>query len=248
MEPTNYCLNCGSVVTGKYCTNCGQKTGLTRLTFKVLLAEIGHVFTHIEHYFLQSTWDFLARPGKSSLDYIKGKRKKFQKPVSFFIIWAGLYILLHNYIIQQFGYNISNSLVDTASLQQKADQFLRTHFTLVFLPILFTSSVAIFLVLGKPRLYYVEVLTLSLYGAGCFNAMLIGVDIILGVVFRVNVNSTPVFIFQTCLSAAYNFWFCYSLFSRLHTPWLWLRLVLTAIVISVAGLAIFIYFPLLWVG
>jgi len=112
--------------------------------------------------------------------------------------------------------------------------------------VIFVSSVIIWLVLARPRLYYTEVLTLCLYGAGCFNAMLIIVDLVFGIIFRVNINDTPVFFLQTWISAAYNFWFCYNLFSKLQIRDLWWRLILTAILISVSGWAIIVYLPVLW--
>ena len=243
----SYCLNCGSEVSGKYCHNCGQKTNVSRINLKILLEEIGHVFTHIEHYFLYTTKAFIVIPGKTSLEYLKGKRKKYQKPVSFFIIWAGLYVLTHNFIIAQFHYNASNSFLAAQTVQEKANEYLRTHYTFVFLPILFVSSVVIYFVLAKPKLFYIETLTLCLYGAGCFSAMLIGVDLIFGALLRVNVISTPIFIFQTVISAVYNVWFCYDVFKRVQIPFLWFRLFLTSLIISLSGLAIFTYFPLIWI-
>jgi hypothetical protein len=105
----NYCLNCGAEVSGKYCHECGQKVIVRRLTIKALMEEIGHFFTHIEHYFLQTTKEFIVRPGKNSIAYLKGKRKQYQKPVSFFLIWSGLYILIHNLIVRYFHYEVSQS-------------------------------------------------------------------------------------------------------------------------------------------
>jgi len=242
----NYCLNCGSEVIGKYCHDCGQKVNVNRLSAKVLLEEIGHFFTHIEHYFLHTTKEFIIRPGKNSLDYLKGKRKKYQKPVSFFLVWTGLYILGHNLVINYFDYHISYTGGLFQPQQEKANELLRSNFTFFFIPVIFVSSVIIWLVLARPRLYYTEVLTLCLYGAGCFNAMLIIVDLVFGIIFRVNINDTPVFFLQTWISAAYNFWFCYNLFSKLQLRDLWWRLILTAILISVSGWAIIVYLPVLW--
>jgi hypothetical protein len=128
-----------------------------------------------------------------------------------------------------------------------ANELLRSHFTLFFLPVILASSVIIYFVLGKPRFFYIEVLTLCLYGAGCFNAMLIVIDLVAGVLLKINVNSQPVFIFQTMISGLYNFWYCYSLFHKAHTKHLWWRLMLTAVLISLAGWVIFLYAPVAWI-
>lgn len=243
----SYCLNCGAGVTGSYCHECGQKVNIKRLNAKVLLEEFGHFITHAEHYFLKTTKEFILRPGKNSLDYLKGKRKHYQKPVSFFLIWAGLYILLHNFILKLFHFQITAATLLPQTQLEKANEFFRSHFTLFFLPVLVVSSVIIYFILAKPRFYYIEILTLCLYGAGCFNAMLIISDLIIGVLFRININSNPMWIYQTVISGMYNFWFCYEVFSRVHTRFLWIRLFVTAIIISISGWFLFMYLPALWV-
>lgn len=243
----SYCLNCGAEVTGRYCHECGQKANIKRLNVKILVEEFGHFITHVEHYFLHTTWKFIISPGANSLHYLKGKRKQYQKPVSFFLIWTGLYILLHNFIIKLFHFKITATAVLAQTQFEKANEFFRSHFTFFFLPVLLVSSVIIYFILAKPRFYYIEIITLCLYGAGCFNAMLIIVDLVIGVLFRLNVNSTPVFIFQTVVSGLYNFWFCYDMFSKAHIRYLWIRLFFTSVIISISGWFLFMYFPVLWV-
>jgi hypothetical protein len=234
-------------VSGKYCHECGQKVNIKRLNAKALLEEFGHFITHAEHYFLNTTKEFIIRPGKNSLDYLKGKRKHYQKPVSFFLIWAGLYILFHNFVIRQFHYKATATLFTLQTQQEKASELLRSHFTLFFLPVLVMSSVLIYLILARPKYYYVEILVICLYGAGCFNALLIAVDIIAGVLLRINVNGETIFLAQTVVAGALNLWFCYDFFRRLHLKNFWARLVLSSVCISISGFVIFTYMPLLWV-
>jgi hypothetical protein len=241
-----YCINCGAEVSGKYCHECGQKANIKRLDTKTLLEEVGHFFTHVEKNFLQTTKEYIIRPGAVSINYLKGKRKHYQKPVSFFLIWTGLYILLHNFIINYFHYRLSSSAILLLSQEERANELLRSHFTLFFLPALFLSSVAIYLILARPRFFYPEVLALSLYGAGCYNAMLIIIDIVAGAVLHININNTSIFIFLGIISAVYDFWFCYDLFRKIHIRHFWLRLWLTAITTTLIGWVILVYLPELW--
>ncbi len=243
----DYCLNCGAEVSGKYCHECGQRANIKRLTFKALLEEFGHFITHAEHYFLHTTKEFIIRPGKNSLAYLKGKRKHYQKPVSFFLIWAGLYILLHNFVIKQFHYKATATLLTLQTQQEKANEIFRGHFTLFFLPVILMSSILIYFILARPKFFYVEVLALCLYGAGCFNGLLIIVDLFAGVLLHINVNSSSIFLVQTTIAGLLNLWFCYDLFHRLHLQSFWARLLLTSLLTSVSGLFIFTYLPLLWV-
>jgi Protein of unknown function (DUF3667) len=242
-----YCINCGAEVSGKYCHECGQKALIKRLNTAALLEEVGHFITHVEKNFLHTTKEFIIRPGKNSLDYLKGKRKHYQKPVSFFLIWAGLYILFHNFVIKQFHYKATATLLTLQTQQEKASELMRGHFTLFFLPVILVSSVLIYFLLARPKFFYIETLALCLYGAGCFNALLIIVDIAAGVLLRINVNSSSIFIVQTFIAGSLNLWFCYDLFRRLHLHFFWGRLLLTSLFTSISGLAIFVYLPLLWV-
>ena len=241
------CLNCGAEFSGKYCPECGQKAHVHRLTAKALLDEILHFFTHIEHTFLKTSLHFIIKPGITSLNYVKGKRKRYQKPVSYFLIWAGFYILLHNFILNYFHYDLVLQETGQTALQQEANIFLRKHFSFFVLPVLLTSSFWIWLVLGRGRLFFFEIFTLSLYGCGCYFVLLIISDLVLGVVFRVNINHYYVFFWQTILSFLYNTWFTVDLFRRLKLRFFVARILLASALISLAGYFIFIYGPELWI-
>jgi hypothetical protein len=154
---------------------------------------------------------------------------------------------LHNRVIHYFHYKQSTSAILLLSHQEQANELLRSHFTVFFLPVLFVSSVVIYLILARPRFYYIEVLVLCLYGAGCFNAFLIFIDLFLGVLFRVNVNNTPVFVMQTFISGLYNIWFCYDLFRKIDLKSFWLRLIMTSVLIAIFGWCIFLYLPSVWI-
>jgi hypothetical protein len=241
------CLNCGHTYQGKFCPECGQKSSVKHLTAKVLVEELAHFFTHIEKHFLKTTTGFIFQPGKSSFEFLHGKRKKFQKPISFFFIWTAIYIIPHNYIIRWFNYLPQRVNASAPTLEELSNELLRSHLSFFFLPGIILSAVIIYYILAKPTINFIEVLTISIYGAGCYNAMLFVVDLILGFILRININSMPVFVFQTILAAAYNFWFCYHIFKNISKKWFWPRLFLSAIVIAFAGLGLLLYLPKWWI-
>lgn len=243
------CLNCGKRFEGKFCPNCGQKAEVERLTATVLLKETLHFFLHFEKGFLHTAWNFIAQPGKASIDFLKGKRKQFQKPVSYILILTGIYILLHNFIINHYNYhyNLFQKSITNLDFQEQSNILLRTHFTPFILIIILLSAVIIYPILGRRKFNFVEILTLCLYGGGTYFLMLIVSDIILGAVFKVNIISMNVFLWQTTLSSIYNFWFCLDIFKRKHLKLLWPRLIVTAILISVMGWMVMNYLPMFWV-
>lgn len=92
MEHT--CKNCGHAFNGKYCSLCGEKifTDHDRSVIH-LLDEALHFLTHFEGTFFKTLKTIFTKPGKFSLDYCNGIRKKYFKPVSFFFILVILYLL-----------------------------------------------------------------------------------------------------------------------------------------------------------
>lgn len=72
------CLNCQHPTTGKYCSNCGQKTDTHRITLKHFLAhDLIHGFWHLDRGILFTAKEAITRPGRAALDYIAGKRIRY---------------------------------------------------------------------------------------------------------------------------------------------------------------------------
>ncbi|HJW29559.1 MAG TPA: DUF3667 domain-containing protein, partial [Saprospiraceae bacterium] len=151
---------------GKFCPNCGQKASIRRLTFSLLVEEFVHIFTHIEHGFLFTSWRFFAHPGQSSIEYISGKRNAYQKPVSYFLIWTGLYILTHNAIIHYRHLALTTETIAQLNIREQSNLLFRQHFTLFILPVILLSAWLLYLILGRRKYNFIEILTLSLYGGG----------------------------------------------------------------------------------
>ena len=80
------CKNCGNLFTGKFCNNCGQKHSNQRLTFKLLLHDLVHAFTHLDKGFLFTIKEMALRPGHTIRDYIQGKRAGHANPLMMVIL------------------------------------------------------------------------------------------------------------------------------------------------------------------
>ncbi len=94
MGETNVCINCGNNFTGKYCNNCGEKRYTEKdKHVKHLFSEAFHFITHFEGTFFNTLKAIFTKPGKLSADYSLGIRKKYFKPLSFFLLLVILYLL-----------------------------------------------------------------------------------------------------------------------------------------------------------
>ncbi len=90
----NICKNCGNIFTGKFCNNCGEKyLGDKDKSLVNVLGEGFHFITHLEGTFFTTLKAILLHPGKMSDDYCNGIRKRYFKPLSFFLLLVVLYLL-----------------------------------------------------------------------------------------------------------------------------------------------------------
>lgn len=90
------CLNCGkeNEKQALFCSRCGQKTTIHRLDFHSLLHDVMHYFTHIERNIFALIGQLSSQPGSVVDEYIQGKRKKYFPPVNFFLVVAGILVLM----------------------------------------------------------------------------------------------------------------------------------------------------------
>lgn len=88
------CKNCNHSIHGNYCSHCGQKAGVGRLSLHEVYHDAVHAFTHADRGILKLIKDLLLRPGEVYRNYFQGKRKSYFSPVMFFLLAIGVYIFL----------------------------------------------------------------------------------------------------------------------------------------------------------
>lgn len=94
MQQTTTCKHCGNHFTGNYCNNCGERVYAEhdkRLSH--VLEEVIHFITHLDGTLFTTLRAIFTRPGKLSLEYCNGIRKKYFKPIPFFLLCVVLYLL-----------------------------------------------------------------------------------------------------------------------------------------------------------
>lgn len=89
-----HCKNCGHQLSGKFCSNCGEKVYTSHDKNIGHFFEEGiHFITHFDGKFFTTLKTIVLHPGKLSLDYCDGIRKKYFKPLSLFLVIVVLYLL-----------------------------------------------------------------------------------------------------------------------------------------------------------
>lgn len=88
------CKNCGHHFKGKFCNLCGEKVYAEHDKTIVHFFEEGlHFITHLDGTLLTTIKTIFTKPGKLSLDYCNGIRKRYFKPLTFFLLLIVLYLL-----------------------------------------------------------------------------------------------------------------------------------------------------------
>lgn len=107
------CKNCGNQFTGKFCSFCGQKKYAENDKSLVhIFEEAFHFLTHFEGSFFTSVKTILLHPGKLTVDYCAGIRKKYYRPISLFLMVVIIYLLnpMYSGLNQEFRHFKDNSV------------------------------------------------------------------------------------------------------------------------------------------
>ena len=110
MESTlTVCKNCGREFSGNFCNHCGEKVYRDHdKKLSHVFEEAFHFITHLDGKFLKTFKLIFFRPGLVSKEYCGGKRKKYFKPVSLYLIGVVIYLLFP--VLQGLNISFSNHL------------------------------------------------------------------------------------------------------------------------------------------
>ncbi|MBK8609517.1 MAG: DUF3667 domain-containing protein [Chitinophagaceae bacterium] len=124
------CKNCGNNFWGKYCNICGEKVYTEKdKTLGHIIGEGLHFLTHFEGKFFNTLKVIFLRPGKLSLDYCNGIRKKYFKPLSFFLMLVILYLLFPVFqgLNMKLEYHVTHNLYGNFASSEVASILNVTH-------------------------------------------------------------------------------------------------------------------------
>lgn len=218
------CLNCGTFVTENFCTKCGQKKEVGRLTWHLLIEEIFHFFSHIEKGFLYTSYRLVIQPDKVIGEYLDGKRKKYFKPIGLYLIWVAVHLLAYQFITDLMHYENLRTKGEIQDFIVKNSKL----FGLLQLPIL---SFFVWLIVSRPRLNFIETLVALIYVSAAIEILVFFQIVIVGLLFRTNFLSNAILIQVQVVSSIWTF-YCFVLFFRTKRIKLLVPRILLALVIA----------------
>lgn len=86
------CPNCGTITTGRYCPDCGQKRlEPGELSLRHFFAQFLNALFHLDSRLLRSLGLLVIRPGRLLSDYLAGRRVRHTAPLILFLVANLLY-------------------------------------------------------------------------------------------------------------------------------------------------------------
>jgi Protein of unknown function (DUF3667) len=87
------CLNCGTIVAGRYCQVCGQENVVSKQSFGSLVRHFIFDIFHFDGKFFDTVKFLLFRPGKVPKQYVSGKRVSYLDPIRMYLFTSAIFFL-----------------------------------------------------------------------------------------------------------------------------------------------------------
>lgn len=92
------CLNCGELLTNRYCGYCGQPAADVKQTLRGLIKDYGSSAFSIDALVWKTLHCLLFRPGHLTLEYLSGRRAAYIAPLRLYLTWSFLYFLILSFV------------------------------------------------------------------------------------------------------------------------------------------------------
>jgi len=120
------CLNCGAMLSGPYCHECGQAAHVHRT-----LSALGHDIAHGVFHFEGKVWHTIPllawRPGDLTRRYIHGERARFVSPLALFLFSVFLMFAVFESVGGPFWPNVTHDGVKVTDKAQLRAELVKAE-------------------------------------------------------------------------------------------------------------------------
>jgi len=88
------CLNCGTLVAGRYCQHCGQENVVTKQSAGAFVKHFVYDIFHFDGKFFDTMKQLLFRPGYVPKLYVEGKRISHLDPIRMYLFTSAVFFLV----------------------------------------------------------------------------------------------------------------------------------------------------------
>lgn len=119
----NNCLNCGTILKGKFCHNCGQENLEMKESFGHMMNHAISDYFHFDHQFFSTLKPLFTKPGFLTNEYMAGRRANYLHPVKMYIFISLVYFV----VLFQTGHQLVHTNVSNTpqSTQMAIDSVIK---------------------------------------------------------------------------------------------------------------------------
>jgi hypothetical protein len=94
LRAASCCLNCGAVLTGRYCANCGQAADVHVPSTRELVHQALEGITHSDSRLWRTLYFLWFKPGKLTQEFVAGRRAAYLPPFRLYLVLSILFFLV----------------------------------------------------------------------------------------------------------------------------------------------------------
>ena len=88
------CLNCGTVISGRHCAQCGQAGDVHVLSMKEVAGDVTHSLLHLDSRVWRTLRLLVRKPGELTREFITGRHQQYIPPFRLYLAISILYFAL----------------------------------------------------------------------------------------------------------------------------------------------------------
>ena len=120
----NDCLNCGAILEGKFCHNCGQENLEMKESFGHMMNHAVSDYFHFDYQFFHTLKPLFFKPGFLTTEYLAGRRARYLHPVKMYIFISLVYFIVlfqagnkvvNVNVVDPTNHKVSNSIISIDS-------------------------------------------------------------------------------------------------------------------------------------
>ena len=204
------CQNCKGLITGNFCSNCGQKTTVKRYSLKRFIThDLIHGIWSVDNGMIFTIKELFTRPGHSIREFINGRRAGYFNFVTLLLIVLGVSHFVGEYSQVKLSEIMPESSKDSMNTIEEFSKKYPKSTLLLTIPF---YSVFSFLWFRKSKLNLTEHFVLNSYKTVA--ELIIGLFFTLITVFYTNQKGLmTIYSFIAFISLVYSFWYYKQFFS-----------------------------------
>src|SRR6266550_8884879 len=98
--PLIHCENCDALLTGRWCSQCGQAAIDYRRSFRHVIVDVLDSFLNFESKFFATIGWLIARPWHLTNEFLAGHRVRYVHPLRLYLLASILFFFVVNYAIK----------------------------------------------------------------------------------------------------------------------------------------------------